>query len=333
VLQAAAQEIGLEHADVLEQRLSDPSLRGKLEAEYSDLAQRIGEVPHFLLRDVTSGNGVEAGGNRSVEDWERELQVVIEKSKFVGMSVPGPHGKVVSLDEANPTAPVSLSLKAKHGWTPEWQFSTEDFKRLDESPDMAMYAAPRFVEHLDQVSLDRLTEAYRSIFAVLPAGDFSVLDLCSSWNSHYPRELMTGARVVVHGLNQAELEVNAAMTGSEMLVQDLNHEARMPLADQSFDVITLALSVQYLTNPLSVFAEMHRLLKPGGLMVVAFSHRCFIEKCVNVWAKETYDGEGHANLICDYFSHGPRGGWTKLSTADVSPRQADPVWLVTAVKA
>ena len=39
--------------------------------------------------------------------------------------------------------------------------------------------------------------------------------------------------------------------------------------------------MQYLTNPRAVFAEMQRVLKPGGMAVVAFSHRCFIEKAAS----------------------------------------------------
>jgi len=104
------------------------------------------------------------------------------------------------------------------------------------------------------------------------------------------------------------------------------------VGDNSFDVLTLALSVQYLTEPKAVFAEINRVLKPGGIAIVAFSHRTFIEKAINVWARQTDDGEGHAHLICNYFQHSPYGGWEKLSTVDVSPGHGDPAWLVTAVK-
>lgn len=94
----------------------------------------------------------------------------------------------------------------------------------------------------------------------------------------------------------------------------------------------MALSVQYITDPRAVFTEMQRVLRPGGMALVAFSHRCFIEKAVRLWAEEMHDGEGHVHLVCRYFQHSPPGGWQHLSSVDVSPDHGDPMWLVMAMK-
>lgn len=291
----------------------------------------LGEVPHFLLREEISGNGMEMNGLKSVEEWEEVLKQVVERGQFVGVTIDGPHGKKVRLDEANPYSAVSHAMNAQHGWRPSgWPYEAEDFARMDESPDTMMYAQPRLVEHLDDTSLERLRGAYDALFKACPEG-FAVLDLCSSWNSHYPEQALRAAsRVAVHGLNSAELEAN--VQASERHVQDLNSNPVLPWSSGSFDIVTLALSVQYLTDPRAVFTEMNRVLKPGGLAVVAFSHRAFIEKAVQVWAAEPDDGEGHAHLVSRYFQYGPCGGWEKLATVDVSPQHGDPVWLVTAVK-
>jgi len=271
------------------------------------------------------------GGNRSVAEWSNVLDGVLERARFVGVEASGVDGKPVLLQEANPTSPISMALSAQHQWSPDsWPYTAQDFSRIDESSDAAMYSQPRLVNHLDESSINRLTEAYRNLFSSASPG-FSVLDMCSSWVSHYPEELMAGARVAVHGLNAAELEAN--VQAHERHVQNLNEDPRLPWADSSFDFVTLALSVQYLTDPRAVFSEMHRLLRPGGVAIIAHSHRCFIEKAVKVFADETYDGEGHTHHICRYFQHGPVGGWDHITTADVSPRHGDPVWLVTAVKA
>lgn len=312
-------------------RVQSEAVRQGVAATYEDLSAKVGEVPHFLLRERVSGNGVEAGGNRSVDDWESVLAAVLEKSRFVGMSIPGPYSSEVWLAEANPNAPVSLALPAQHNWMPEsWPFTPADFERVDESPDSSMYSEPRLVNHLDEASLARLMEVYRGVFHAAPAG-FSVLDLCSSWVSHYPEELLEGARVVVHGLNQQELDANKQAT--ERHVQDLNLNPKLPWLSDSFDFVTMSLSVQYLKDPRAVFAEMHRVLRPGGMALIAFSHRAFFEKAVRVWAEELYDGEGHTHLVSRYFQHGPAGGWHRLSSVDVSPRHGDPMWLVTAIKA
>ncbi len=41
-------------------------------------------------------------------------------------------------------------------------------------------------------------------------------------------------------------------------------------------------SVQYLQQPERVFAEIHRLLKPGGVCIMAFSNRMFASKAIQV---------------------------------------------------
>lgn len=305
-------------------------LRGAVQDRYEEFSAMLGEVPHFLLREQASGNGLELGGLRSVDAWEQVLQQVMERGKFMGMTIDGPHGRQVRLDQANPFTPVSHALPAQHGWLPTaWPYKEEDFSRMDERPDDQMYAEPRLAEHLDLDSLQSITDTYEAIFKACPDG-FKVLDLCSSWNSHYPAEIQRASQVAVHGLNSVELEMNEVAT--ERHIQDLNEQQKLPWADNTFDVATLALSVQYLTKPREIFAEMQRVLKPGGMAMIVFSHRSFIEKAVRLWAAEPDDGEGHAHAVCRYFQHGPEKGWEKLNTMDVSPRHGDPVWVVTAVK-
>ena len=77
-------------------------------------------------------------------------------------------------------------------------------------------------------------------------------------------------------MNEEELARNPVLT--EFAVQDLNSSPKLPYADNSFDVITNAVSVDYLNKPIEVFKEMHRVLKPGGRAVMSFSNRCFPTK-------------------------------------------------------
>ena len=77
-------------------------------------------------------------------------------------------------------------------------------------------------------------------------------------------------------MNAEELKRNPQLT--EWAVQDLNADPRLPYESDSFDAITNAVSVDYLTKPQQVFQEMHRCLKPGGLAIMSFSNRCFPTK-------------------------------------------------------
>jgi len=338
VLAAAADAIGLRIADAAG-AIAEPGLRARIWHRYQELAAAVGEVPLFLLREGASGSGAEATGTRTPEAWQGILADVLEKGRFMGMSVAGIDGRQVWLAGANPNSPISLSFAAQHGWFPNaWPLAPEDFQRYDESDDQLMYSKPRIgVNHLDDASLQNLTEVYRTMFssafalqATSSPTAFSVLDLCSSWTSHFPAETLANSRVVVHGLNEEELLANSVAT--ERVVQNLNDSPILPFEGDSFDFVTLALSVQYLTKPKEVFAEMHRVLRPGGVALVAFSHRSFIEKCVGVWAREPDDGEGHALLVRTYFLGSVPQGWQEAWSADVSPRHGDPLWIVGAVK-
>ena len=150
-----------------------------------------------------------------------------------------------------------------------------DRRKRDDRPDETFYDEPRFVTHADDAFLARLTELYAS---VTEPGD-RVLDAMSSWVSHLPDTEY--ARVVGHGLNEAELAANDRL--DEFVVSDLNADQSLPFDDDAFDVVCCALSVQYLQYPGAVFAEFARVLAPGGAIVVSFSNRMFPTKAVRAW--------------------------------------------------
>ena len=58
------------------------------------------------------------------------------------------------------------------------------FNRQDESNDANFYVEPRFVTHIDDATIDALTQYYRETLKP----EHQVLDLMSSWISHLPQE-------------------------------------------------------------------------------------------------------------------------------------------------
>ena len=58
-------------------------------------------------------------------------------------------------------------------------------------------------------------------------------------------------------------------------------------------------SVQYLQQPETVFAEIYRVLKPGGVVIMSFSNRMFYEKAVAAWRQNT--DYGRQQLVKSYF--------------------------------
>jgi SAM-dependent methyltransferase len=198
-----------------------------------------------------------------------------------------------------------------------FQFPEQFFRRLDPSPDRFFYDTPRFVNHIDDATIAALTALYAEM---IPPGS-RVLDLMSSWVSHLPAD-REYARVTGLGMNAEELKANGQLT--EWTVQDLNERPTLPYEDASFDVATCAVSVQYLTRPLEVFREVGRVLSPGGVFAVSFSHRTFPEKAIEAW--RTMPAADLVRLVAAYFAiSGPFGEPIFL---DRSPEGADPLWCV-----
>lgn len=163
------------------------------------------------------------------------------------------------------------------------------FDRADESDDARFYAVDRFVTHIDDAAIAAVGRLYDELDL-----DGDVLDLCSSWISHFRRP---PRRLVALGMNAAELAANPM--ASEWVLQDLNRDPTLPFPDATFDAVTCCVSVDYLTQPLDVFAEAARVLRPGGPMVVTFSNRCFPTKAIRGWLS-TGDA-GHCAIVRAYF--------------------------------
>ncbi len=192
------------------------------------------------------------------------------------------------------------------------------FRRYDEAVDERFYDMPRFVTHIDDAAIAAVTQLYRDYFP--PGG--AILDLMSSWVSHLPPEV-TYARVVGLGMNREELDGNERL--HERVVQNLNRAPELPFADGEFDGAAICVSVQYLTQPVAVFRELGRVLRPGAPLVVSFSNRCFPTKAVAAW--QALDDEGHGLLVRQYFE--AAGNWSHIDILDRSPsRRSDPLYAV-----
>lgn len=201
-------------------------------------------------------------------------------------------------------------------------FPEEYFDKQDRSDDALFYLLPRKVVHIDAVAIANLQS---QLAALLPPGGI-YLDLMSSWRSHLPDELHP-KRVVGLGMNADEMADNPQL--DKYVVQNLNQNPRLPFEPDDFDAALCTVSVQYLTDPMAVFAEVHRVLKPGGVFVVSFSNRCFPSKAVAVWLA-TSDTQ-HMALVAQYFEQS--AAWQDINAVYATPADADPLYCVWAVKA
>jgi SAM-dependent methyltransferase len=198
------------------------------------------------------------------------------------------------------------------------------FRRIDESEDELFYRSPRFVVHIDDGAIAKVGEIYARI---LPEGG-TILDLMSSWRSHLPESMHT-AKVVGVGLNRAEMEDNPAL--DEIVVHNVNVNPRLPFDEGSFDGAVMTVSVQYITRPAELFADVGRALKPHAPFVVTFSNRMFPTKAVALW----HGANQHQRVavVREYFAGS--AAFEKIETIDRSAPTdppSDPIWAVAGYR-
>jgi SAM-dependent methyltransferase len=192
------------------------------------------------------------------------------------------------------------------------------FDRADDAPDDRFYEPVRLVTHIDDGAIAAVGALYDELGL---AGE--ILDLCSSWVSHFRA---APERLVALGMNEAELARNSHATGH--LVHDLNADPHLPFPDAAFDGATCCVSVDYLVRPLEVFDGVARVLRPGAPFVLTFSNRCFPTKAIRGWLAT--DDAGHVEIVSEYFRCST--GWTEPRAEPRTPpgQPGDPLFAVWA---
>lgn len=194
--------------------------------------------------------------------------------------------------------------------------SSRFFARGDPTPDSLFYSWPRLVTHIDDDAIAAVGALYDELGI---NGD--VLDLMSSWVSHFRQR---PARLTVLGMNSEELAANPQ--ASAVVVHDLNADPSLPFDDASFDDAVCCVSVDYLVHPVAVFADVARVLRPGGLFVCTFSNRCFPTKAIVGWLYAN-DAQRCA-IVADYFRQAGRWGEPTIDQRTPAHHFGDPLYAV-----
>ncbi len=192
--------------------------------------------------------------------------------------------------------------------------SSDTFARLDPRDDAVFYQSPRLVQHIDTAAESRIAEIYSRF--LYPG--MRVLDLMSSWQSHLPEQIID-LQVTGLGMNAQELAENPRLSAS--VVHDLNRQPQLPFETALFDAVICTVSVEYLVQPIEVFRDIARVLKPGAPFVLTFSDRWFPTKAIEIWTDlHPFERMG---LVLDYFRRA--GGFVDLGTESLRglPRPED----------
>lgn len=197
---------------------------------------------------------------------------------------------------------------------------TDDaFRRMDETPDNQFYRIPRFTSHIDQGAIDAVTELYRKY---LPENT-DILDLMSSFLSHLPEEKNYN-RVVGLGMNEREMARNKQL--DDWVIHDLNKNPILPFKNSTFDAGAICVSIDYLTDPVSVLKDTGRVLKQNAPLIITYSDRYFEAKATAAWLH--LSDEHRAYLIKSFLEEADC--FSDITLMDCSPEFGDPLYAAIA---
>jgi SAM-dependent methyltransferase len=199
-------------------------------------------------------------------------------------------------------------------------FPSGFFERADGSEDAEFYSWPRLVTHIDDQAIAAVGELYEELGIT-----GTVLDLMSSWVSHFRQ---APEHLVALGMNAEELAANPQARST--VVHDLNQDPRLPFDDSTFDAAVCCVSVDYLTRPIEVFADVSRVVRPGGRFVCTYSNRCFPTKAIRGWLYTS--DEEHGAIVTAYFRLG--GSWAEPAVERRTPplHTGDPLFAVWSTR-
>jgi SAM-dependent methyltransferase len=197
------------------------------------------------------------------------------------------------------------------------------FDRADSTSDGRFYDSPRLVTHIDDGAIAAVGALYEEL-GLCGSDSGPVLDLMSSWISHFPRKPTS---LTVLGMNAAELAANTM--ADDVVCLDLNDAPvpPLPFADATFAAAVCCVSVDYLTQPIEVFNDVARVVQPGGVFVCTFSNRCFPTKAICGWLGT--DDQTHLTIVAEYFRRSV--GWdAPIAQQRPTSRWGDPLYAVWA---
>ncbi len=207
------------------------------------------------------------------------------------------------------------------------------YARADETEDSRFYGTPRITAHIDS----RAQQVVGDYCAGFIPPDGHVLDLMSSSESNLHPEQPFGSLTGL-GMNATEMAANDRLTNT--VIADLNSDRSLPFGDARFDAAICTVSIDYLTDPIRVFGEVARVLRPGAPFAITFSNRWFPPKVTRLWTE--LNAFEQIGLVVSYLD--ATGRFDTLETASFRglPRppedpyagqadESDPVFAVTGL--
>ena len=160
----------------------------------------------------------------------------------------------------------------------ETDFITSNaFSRLDSGNDSVFFKQPDFSPFWDSLALLQVSKLYQKLIPQKA----QVLDLMSGAHSPLLEAEINVDSVSCAGLNDAEMEQNLSCNLKFNI--DVNSMTSLPFHSAQFDTLLIHAAIEYVINPELLFAEIKRVLKPSGRVIISFSNRSIPEKAIQLW--------------------------------------------------
>jgi SAM-dependent methyltransferase len=152
---------------------------------------------------------------------------------------------------------------------------------------------------LDEAAVAALRDLYSDLQI-----DGKVLDLCGPSDGHFD------------------------LSPDELLAFGGDADARLPYGDSVFDDVLCSGGVGTMTRPLETFAEVARVLRPGGRFVCTFAGRLRTPAAIRDWAST--DDAGRVRIVRSYFARTPSFGPAESDLRTSLSGTGDRLWAVWA---
>jgi hypothetical protein len=159
----------------------------------------------------------------------------------------------------------------------------------------------------------------------------SILEFGAAEDSYLPDDIKPSRHVGV-GLSTSLMAENPSLT--EKLEVNLNKviadetvdsEDLRQLISEPFDAIIMTNTIDFLMHPREVYRTAWQLLKPGGIMLVAFtSKKAYPGKFERAQTKmwRDFNDDQHMWIAGSFFQFSAADGWENLFGFDISPESA-----------
>ena len=134
----------------------------------------------------------------------------------------------------------------------------------------------------------------------------AVADIGCGTGRHAIELAAAGARVTAVDFSEGMLEKARAKPGAAGIAFIAHDLARpLPLESAAFDRVVCCLVLEHIRNLTTLFAEMRRICKPGGSIVISAMHPAMMLRGITARFTDPQTGretrpESHNNQICDF---------------------------------